>query len=133
MPRQPKKAAPVNKGSSGVVRASAAKGHQSEPATPKPLIKEVGGPFADDTRISLVKKLAALKFLNPDVPATGGSNNAKEGEDNENEVTPPMPDPKAPAEVEEEEEEEEEDDGYLSDDPEEPLDPVKAGEIAARA
>ncbi|CAI5500291.1 unnamed protein product [Closterium sp. Naga37s-1] len=54
-----------------------------------------------------------------------------EGKDKEDEVTSPIADPEAPAKGEEEEEDE--DDGYLSDDPEEHFDPVKAGEIAARA
>ncbi|CAI5528415.1 unnamed protein product [Closterium sp. Naga37s-1] len=133
MPRQPKKVEhpPVSKTAGGDARESTSKGHQSEPATPKPLLKDVGGPFADETRISLVKKLASLKSPNPEKSIAGGDANATEEEDNKDEVSPPAIVPEVPAGGEEEDEEE--DDGYLSNDPEERLDPVKAGEIAARA
>ncbi|CAI7763632.1 unnamed protein product [Closterium sp. NIES-54] len=97
---------------------------------PKPLLKDVEGPFADDTRISLVKRLAALKLPNPE-KAAGGDANAEEGEGNKDEVTPPPADPEVPADREEDEEDE--DDGYLNDDLEERLDPMKVGEIAAHA
>ncbi|CAI5507301.1 unnamed protein product [Closterium sp. Naga37s-1] len=131
MPRQPRKAAqPPVKTSGGDSRESALKGHQSEPATPKPTLKDVNGPFVDDTRVSLVKRLAAFMFPNPE-KAVGGDANAEEGEGSKDEVTPPVVDPEVPADGEEEEEDE--DDGYLSNDPKERFDPVKAGEIAARA
>ncbi|CAI5519012.1 unnamed protein product [Closterium sp. Naga37s-1] len=131
MPRQPRKAVqPHVKTSSGDVRESATKGHQSEPATPKPLLKDVEGPFADDTRVSLVKRLAALKFPYSEKAASGDAN-AEEGEGNKDEVTPPAADPEVPADGEEDEKGE--DDGYLNDDPEERLDPMKAGEIAVHA
>ncbi|CAI5487140.1 unnamed protein product [Closterium sp. Naga37s-1] len=131
MPRQSKKGAQQAAKAGNVERDHAAKGHQSEPATPKPMLKEVEGPFADDVRISLVKKLTALKFPPTASSAGGGEDSAAEEKDEATEVTPPAVDPVAP--VVGEEEEEEEDDGYLSDDPEERFDPVKAGEIAARA
>ncbi|CAI5523726.1 unnamed protein product [Closterium sp. Naga37s-1] len=134
MPRQPRKGAPpVTKVTVNDARESAAKGHHSEPATPKPLLKEVGGPFADETRISLVKKLNALKFPSPEKLSAEGVDRAEEEKENENadEVMPPTDASSVPAE--EVDEDEEEDDGYLSDDPEERFDPVKAGEIAARA
>ncbi|CAI5486294.1 unnamed protein product [Closterium sp. Naga37s-1] len=95
------------------------------------MLKDVGGPFADDTRISLVKKLNELKFPSLEKSTADGEHTAEEGKDNKGEVTPPAEAPDEPVGMEEEEEEE--DDGYLSDDPEERLDPVKAGEIAARA
>ncbi|CAI5980686.1 unnamed protein product [Closterium sp. NIES-65] len=131
MPRQSKKGAQQAVKAGNVERDPAAKGHQSEPAMPKPMLKEVEGPFADDVRISLVKKLTALKFPPTASSAGGGEDSAAEEKDEATEVTPPAVDPVAP--VVGEEEEEEEDDGYLSDNPEERFDPVKAGEIAARA
>ncbi|CAI5951508.1 unnamed protein product [Closterium sp. NIES-64] len=121
MPRQSKKGAQQAAKAGNVERNPAAKGHQSEPATPKPMLKEVEGPFADDVRISLVKKLTTLKFPPTASSAGRGEDSAAEEKDEATEVTPPAVDPVAP--VVGEEEEEEEDDGYLSDDP----------EIAARA
>ncbi|CAI5520349.1 unnamed protein product [Closterium sp. Naga37s-1] len=94
------------------------------------MLKEVGGPFADDTRISLVKKLNDLKFPSLEDRTEDGANKAEEEKKNTDEVTPPAVTSEVPAEGEDEEEDE--DDGYLSDDPEERFDPVKAGEIAAR-
>ncbi|CAI5490828.1 unnamed protein product [Closterium sp. Naga37s-1] len=95
------------------------------------MLKEVGGPFADETRISLVKKLNDLKFSSLEDRTAEGSTEAGEEKKNTDEVSSPAVAPEVPAEGEEEEEDE--DDGYLSDDPEERFDPVKAGEIAARA
>ncbi|CAI5529580.1 unnamed protein product [Closterium sp. Naga37s-1] len=109
----------------------AAKGHQTEPATPKPQLKDVEGPFDGGVRASLAKRLSALKFPSSDAPVGDGDNNANEGQGKEEEVNSPTAAPDAPEEGSEDEEEE--DDGYLSDDPEERFDPVKAGEIAARA
>ncbi|CAI5458627.1 unnamed protein product [Closterium sp. Yama58-4] len=127
----------VKKGSKPAAQAKgpdaldlAAKGHQSEPATPKPYLKEVEGPFGDGVRASLVKRLSALKFPSSDAPPEGRDTSTNEKEDRE-EVKSPTAAPKAPEEGTEDEEEE--DDGYLSDDPEERFDPVKVGEIAARA
>ncbi|CAI5486996.1 unnamed protein product [Closterium sp. Naga37s-1] len=132
MPRVPKKGAkPATKTAGADARDLAAKGHHSEPATPKPHLKDAEGPFEDGVRISLVKRLTALKFPVTDAPAEGGDGIAREEKDNEDEVTSPIAAPEAPEEGEEEVEYE--DDGYLSDDPEERFDPVKAGEIAARA
>ncbi|CAI6007791.1 unnamed protein product [Closterium sp. NIES-65] len=116
MPRQSKKGAQQAAKAGNVERNPAAKGHQSEPATPKPMLKEVEGPFADDVRISLVKKLTTLKFPPTASSAGRGEDSAAEEKDEATEVTPPAVDPVAP--VVGEEEEEEEDDGYLSDDPE---------------
>ncbi|CAI5484034.1 unnamed protein product [Closterium sp. Yama58-4] len=128
----------VKKGSKPAAQAKgpdaldlAAKGHQSEPATPKPHLKEVEGPFGDGVRASLVKRLSALKFPSSDAPPDGKDTSTNEKEDREEEVKSPTAAPEAPEEGTEDEEEE--DDGYLSDDPEERFDPVKAGEIAARA
>ncbi|CAI5511965.1 unnamed protein product [Closterium sp. Naga37s-1] len=95
------------------------------------MLKEVGGPFADETRISLVKKLNDLKFSSLEDRTAEGSTEAGEEKKNTDEVSSPAVAPEVPAEGEDEEEDE--DDGYLSDDPEERFDPVKAGEIAARA
>ncbi|CAI5497744.1 unnamed protein product [Closterium sp. Naga37s-1] len=132
MPRQPKKAAqPVSKPTDNGVRESASTSHHLEPATPRPMLKEVGGPFADETRISLVKKLNDLKFSSLEDRTAEGSTEAGEEKKNTDEVSSPAVALEVPAEGEEEEEDE--DDGYLSDDPEERFDPVKAGEIAARA
>ncbi|CAI5510700.1 unnamed protein product [Closterium sp. Naga37s-1] len=129
---KPKKAAqPVSKPTDNGVRESASKSHHSEPATPRPMLKEVGGPFADETRISLVKKLNDLNFSSLEDRTAEGSTEAGEEKKNTDEVSSPAVAPEVPAEGEEEEEDE--DDGYLSDDPEERFDPVKAGEIAARA
>ncbi|CAI5979265.1 unnamed protein product [Closterium sp. NIES-64] len=129
MPHQPKKA--VAKVTSNEARESAAKGHHSEPVTLKPLLKDVGGPFADETRISLVKKPNESKLPSSGKPAEEGIDNTEKEKDEDIEVTPPATDTEAPGKGGEDEEEE--DDGYLSDDPEERFDPVKAGEIAARA
>ncbi|CAI5493495.1 unnamed protein product [Closterium sp. Naga37s-1] len=132
MPRVTEKAVkPATKSAGTDVLDLAAKGHQSEPATPKPHLKDVEGPFADGVHASLVKRLSALKFPSSDAPAEGGDNIANEGQDREEEVKLPTAAPEAPEEGNEDEEEE--DDGYLSDDPEERFDPVKVGEIAARA
>ncbi|CAI5529641.1 unnamed protein product [Closterium sp. Naga37s-1] len=108
------------------------KGHHSEPATPKPMLKEAVGPFADDTWMSLEKKLASLSFTSLEDKAQGESSTATDGK--EKGVESDAPADGAPADpVEEEDEDDEEDDGYLSDDPEERLDPVRAGEVAALA
>ncbi|CAI5491147.1 unnamed protein product [Closterium sp. Naga37s-1] len=129
MGRPPKKTAVLPKSNTAELLA---KGHQSEPATRKPLLKETVGPFADDTRLSLEKKLASLSFKNLEDNASGEASNAEGGKGKEAELEAPAADPR-PASVEEEDEDEEEDDGFLSDDPEERLDPVRAGEIAALA
>ncbi|CAI5513170.1 unnamed protein product [Closterium sp. Naga37s-1] len=132
MPRVTKKTVkPVTKSAVSEVMDLAAKGHQSEPATPKPQLKDVEGPFDGGVRASLAKRLSALKFPSSDAPVGDGDNNANEGQGKEEEVNSPTAAPDAPEEGGEDEEEE--DDGYLSDDPEERFDPVKAGEIAARA
>ncbi|CAI5510307.1 unnamed protein product [Closterium sp. Naga37s-1] len=132
MPRVTKKTVkPVNKPAGTEVMDPAAKGHQSEPATPKPQLKDVEGPFDGGVRASLAKRLSALKFPSSDAPVVDGDNNTNEGQGKEEEVKSPIAAPDAPEEGSEDEEEE--DDGYLIDDPEERFDPVKAGEIAARA
>ncbi|CAI5994233.1 unnamed protein product [Closterium sp. NIES-64] len=94
-----------------------------------PLLKDVEGPFDGGVRASLAKRLSALKFPSSDVPVVDGDNSTNEGQGKEEEVKSPIAAPDAPEEGSEDEEEE--DDGYLSDDPDERFDPVKAGEIAA--
>ncbi|CAI5500645.1 unnamed protein product [Closterium sp. Naga37s-1] len=132
MPRVTKKTAkPAVKPAGSDVLDLATKGHQSEPATPMPHLKDVEGPFDGGVRASLVKRLSALKFPSTSAPAEEGDSNASDGQGKEEEVKSPIAAPEAPEEGSEDEDDE--DDGYLSDDPEERFDPVKAGEIAARA
>ncbi|CAI5488932.1 unnamed protein product [Closterium sp. Naga37s-1] len=109
------------------------KGHQSEPATPKPMLKDTVGPFAaDDSRMSLEKKLASLSFKTLEDNASGGTSATEQEKGDIGGKDAPAAEARVDP-VEEEDEDEIPDDGYLSDDPEERLDPVRAGEIAALA
>ncbi|CAI5955913.1 unnamed protein product [Closterium sp. NIES-65] len=86
------------------------------------MLKEAVGPFADDNRVSLEKKLASLSFAPLEDKEPGEASTATEGK--EKDIESDAPASRAHADpVEEEEDEEDEDDGYLSDDPEERLDP----------
>ncbi|CAI5498199.1 unnamed protein product [Closterium sp. Naga37s-1] len=97
------------------------------------MLKDTVGPFAaDDTRRSLEKKLALLSFRTLEDNASGEASATERGKEKEAEGDAPAAEVRVDP-VEEDDEDEIEDDGYLSDDPEERLDPVRAGEIAALA
>ncbi|CAI7790516.1 unnamed protein product, partial [Closterium sp. NIES-54] len=82
------------------------KGHQSEPATPKPMLKETVGPFAaNDIGVSLEKKLASLSFMTLEDNTYGETNTAVEGKGKEAEANVPAAEVRADPVDEEDEEE----------------------------
>ncbi|CAI7779617.1 unnamed protein product, partial [Closterium sp. NIES-54] len=82
------------------------KGHQSEPATPKPMLKETVGPFAaNDIGVSLEKKLASLGFMTLEDNTYGETNTAVEGKGKEAEANAPAAEVRADLVDEEDEEE----------------------------